>query len=319
MDSNFLSEGPMVERFEEAFGKAVGGSAAAVTNGGAGLLALLEYVGVRGHEVIVPTNTFMATALAVVRAGGRVVFADCNREDLCLSAADLASRVTPRTRAVLVVHIGGHIAFDILEIVEICRTRGLALIEDCAHAHGASYHGVCAGLFGVGGAYSFYATKTLPLGEGGAVVSRDPAVIEWVRTYRNYGKPTYQVSGFNFRMNEFTAALGLVQLARLPEILRWKRELAAKYDQIFSRRVRLPAGMESGFYKYIVFDTLLSEQTGKVFDTLCHDIMGQPGEFLGAAWVRDHHACAPIYFGWGKARLGPEGLRAALTPGVGTA
>jgi len=314
-DSHFWSEGRMTEEFEAAFARFIGlepGRAAAVANCGLGLIAVLEAVGVRGGEVIVPSNTFMATPLAAERAGARVVFADCNRDDLCLSAADLAKRITPHTRAVVVVHIGGHIAFDIDQIVEVCAAAGVTLIEDCAHPHGATWRGRAAGTFGRAGVYSFYATKTMPTGEGGIVVSSDPDLIDYVKKWRNYGKFDYVVRGLNARMNEVTAALGLVQLEHLPELLAWKRALAAKYDQIFDQKVELPDGMTSGFYKYIVFDTPLSEVTGPVFGEACHRIMGHDVDLPGTDWVVAHHACPPMYPGWEGADLAVEVLKKRL-------
>ncbi len=317
--SNYWSDGKMTRRFEEMFGESTSLEACAVTSGGAGLLSILEYVGVRGGEVIVPANTFWATAQAAKKAGASVVYADCNREDLCMSYEDMAGRVTPRTKAVILVHIGGHIAFDTERIAGYCREHGLALIEDCAHAHGAKWKGRSAGSYGLAGSYSFYATKTMPLGEGGMVVSRDKGLIEWMKKFRNYGKEvldgnvvTYPMKeGFNYRISEFTAALGIVQLERLPKILEWKRELAGKYDQIFDRRVKFPEGMESGYYKYIVFDQKLKEETGRVFNhtDFGNEIEGKAWDLPGSYWVAEHHRCAPIYYGWEKAGLCAEELR----------
>lgn len=309
-DSGFLSEGVMVGRFEVEFARQVGGlECTAVANCGLGLWAVLERLGVRGREVVVPTNTFMATPLAARQAGARVVYADCNREDLCLSLDDLKRRITPRTAAVVLVHVGGHLAFQSPDIASFLEERGIPLVEDCAHAHGATWNGRSAGAFGVVGVYSFYATKTMPLGEGGMVVSRDPDLTRWIRSFRNYGKFDYVVSGLNCRMNEVTAALGLVQLERLPRILEWKRRLAAKYDQVFSNRVRFPEGMVSGYYKYVVFDEPVQEVTGPVFNPLCHEIEGITEVLPNAQWVKEHHACPPIWYGWDGADLDPWELR----------
>jgi perosamine synthetase len=311
-DSNFWSDGPLLRRFEQEFGTLVGVPAKAISNGGAGLLAILEYLGVQGREVVVPANTFWATAQAAKKAGARVVYADCNREDLCLSLEDLRRKVTPSTKAVIVVHIGGHIAFQIDEIARFCREREIFLVEDCAHSHGAGWNGKTGGHYGFAGAYSFYATKTMPLGEGGMVVSRDPHFLDWVEKFRNYGKEivngkvTYPLkSGFNYRMNEITAALGIIQLQRLPLILAEKRDLAAKYDRIFERRVKFPPGMISGYYKYIVFGyPELKERTGQVFGLgdLGPEIEGIKADVPNSYWVADNHQCPPIFYGWEHAR-----------------
>ena len=313
-DSNFLSEGSMVQGFEKDFAGYIGhgAHAMAVANGGLGLLGLLEAAGVAGGEVIVPSNTFMATPLAVSRAGAKPVFADCNREDLCLGLSDLKKRITARTKAVVVVHIGGHLAFEIKDMASFLAEKQIPLIEDCAHAHGASLNGQAAGTFGLGGAYSFYATKTMPLGEGGMVVSTNPAIAEFVRKWRNYGKPDHQVNGFNARLNEATAALGLVQLERLPRILDWKRNLARKFDAIFKNRVVFPNGMESGFYKYIVHGTRLNEETGQVYGQPCHEIMGTGDSLPNTEWVKSNHSCAPIYYGWDGADLSIDEIAARL-------
>lgn len=306
-ESNFWSEGKMIRTFEEKFGEYVRLGARAVSSGGAALMAILSYIDVKGKDVIIPDNTFWADAQAVRMAGGNVIFADCNREDLCLSLEDLKNKVTPNTKAVIVVHIGGHIAFQVEEIAKFCEDKGIYLVEDCAHVHGAWWNGKTGGHYGFAGAYSFYATKTMPLGDGGMVVSQDQEFLKWVEEFRNYGKEVidgkvyYRMqNGFNYRMSEFSAALGIVQLERLPQILEWKRKLAAKYDQIFENHVVFPQGMESGYYKYIVFNTPLKQQTGQVFGPgdLGHRIAQTDAEIPNSIWVTEHHSCAPIYYGW---------------------
>ncbi len=323
-DSNFWSDGKVTQQFEEKFQEITGLYSCAVTSGGAGLLSIFEYVDVRGKDVIVPANTFWATTQAAKMAGANIIYADCNRDDLCLSYDDLLRKVTPDTKAVVVVHIGGHIAFEIEQIAKFCDERKIALIEDCAHAHGALWNGRTAGSWGVAGSYSFYATKTMPLGEGGMIVSRNRELISWMKKFRNYGKEVIQgnivtyplKTGFNYRISEFTAALGIVQLERLPKILEWKRGLAEKYNQIFDRRVRFPEGMVSGYYKYIVFDYPLSEETGKVFNKtdFGNEIEGIKAELPNSYWAAEHHKCAPIYYGWEGAALDVTELGKRLIP-----
>lgn len=321
-DSHFWTEGPITKHFEKAFGDYIGIPAKTSASGGTALLAILEYLKVKDHQVIVPANTFWATVQAVKKAGAKVVYADCNKEDLCLSLEDLKRKVTPKTRVVVVVHIGGHIAFQIEEIARFCLQQGITLVEDCAHVHGASWNGKTGGHYGFAGAYSFYATKTMPLGEGGMVVSRDQEFLEWYEKYRNYGKETvdgkitYPVKeGFNCRMSEWSSALGLVQLERLPKILEWKRKLASKYDRIFEKRVRFPEGMQSGYYKYIVFECPpLKQKTGMVFakTDLGPEIEGLSLSLPNTQWVTSHHQCAPIYYGWEGADLSPDKLSKVL-------
>jgi perosamine synthetase len=320
-ESNFLSEGEMILRFEKDFGEFIGIPSLAVTNGGTALLSIFEYLDVRSKDVVVPANTFWATAAAAKRAGANLIYADCNREDLCLSLQSLKRCVTPMTKVVVVVHVGGHIAFEIDAIAEFCHERGIYLVEDCAHAHGGSYNGKSAGSWGIAGAYSFYATKTMPLGEGGIVCSRDEKFLSWLRRYRNYGKKVvngkveYAINnGFNFRMNEVTAALGIIQIERLPQILNWKRKLAAKYDIIFGNRIKFPSGMVSGYYKYIVFDYELLIETGKVFNQTDFgpSIEGIPCSIPNSDWISQHHSCPPIYYGWSPADENIDELRRIL-------
>lgn len=317
-ESSFLSHGKMNDIFEKKFSHFTNLYCSTVSNGGAGLLTLLKYVGVEGKDVIVPTNTFMATPLAVEMAGGNVIFADCKREDLCIGLGNIKQVITKNTKAVIVVHIGGHIAFDIFEISKFCKLKGIALIEDCAHAHGASFKGKSAGSFGVGGSYSFYATKTMPMGEGGMVVSSSKEVISFVNKFKNYGKVEYKpgkfiypVRGFNFRMSEIMAAFGIIQLERTDKIINWKRILASKYDKIFSKEQRIvfPKGMKSGYYKYIVFNTNLKQKTGGVFNELCHNLLGIKGNFKNSSYIAKKHSCPPIYYGWEHAEKSIDELR----------
>src|SRR5204862_1178797 len=132
----------MTQRFEAAWEEWNGAPAVPTSGWGGGALAALDFAGVSGQPVLCPSNTFMATPLAILAAGGKPIFVDCNREDLCASFADFERQAElHRPRAAFVVHIGGHVAFEIERIAACCREREIFLIEDCAHAHGASWHG----------------------------------------------------------------------------------------------------------------------------------------------------------------------------------
>jgi dTDP-4-amino-4,6-dideoxygalactose transaminase len=297
IDSGRWSEGDLTRAFEDAWGRWNELPAVAFGSWTGGALTALEYAGVRGETVLCPANTFMATPLAAIHAGAKVEFVDCNREDLCMSFEDLERKVAEhRPRAVMLVHIGGHVAFDSERIAELCRAEGIFLLEDCAHAHGASWNGRKPGSYGDAGVYSFYATKTVSTGEGGMLVTGDPALAEFARSFRNYGKPEHEVEGLNFRMNEFTAAIGLVQAERLEEIVAWKNEVARTHlDPAHPGRLQLPDGMTSGFYKYVTFDPI-ERSTGKVYDQPCHRIMGHAVDLPNSDWVASHHWCVPLYY-----------------------
>jgi perosamine synthetase len=297
LDSNRWTEADLVARFETAWEAYHAVPSVACSSWAGGALAALHFAGVEGETVLCPSNTFMATPLAAIGAGAEVQFVDCNREDLCMSFADFERAAEQyKPRAAFLVHVGGHIAFDTERIAEYCAEHGIFLIEDCAHAHGAAWNGRRAGTWGDAGVYSLYATKTISTGEGGVLVSRRPELIEHARGFRNYGKPTYEVAGLNFRMSEFTAALGLVQIERLAEIVAWKNAVArSELDDRHPSRLRLPEGMISGLYKYIVFDWL-ERSTGRVYDEPCHRIMGHDVDLPNSDWVAQNHSCVPLYY-----------------------
>ena len=298
LDSERWSEGAMTARFEALWGELHGLGAVAMSSWTGAALAALDHAGVGpGDTVLCPSNTFMATPLVATHLGARVGFVDCERDDLCMSLTDLERAISEHhPKAVIVVHIGGHVAFRIEEIAELCRAHGVFLLEDCAHAHGATWNGRRAGSWGDAGAYSFYATKTVSTGEGGMLVSRHPELLEQARAYRNYGKPDHVRSGVNFRLSEFTAALGVVQTERMDEIVAWKNRVAREeLDPVHAGRLRLPDGMTSGLYKYVVFDPI-ERSTGKVYDMPCHRIMGESIDLPNSDWVAAHHWCVPLYY-----------------------
>jgi dTDP-4-amino-4,6-dideoxygalactose transaminase len=297
LDAEVWSDGPLTAGFEQAWSAWNGLPAVATSSWTGAALAALAFYEARGKTVLCPSNTFMATPLAIQAAGGRVEFVDCNREDLCMSFEDFERKAAlHRPHAVFLVHIGGHIAFDVERIADYCRAEGIVLLEDCAHAHGAAWHGRRAGTWGDAGIWSFAATKTISTGEGGMLVSRHPELIEYARRFREYGKPDHAQPGLNYRLNEFTAALGILGVERLEEIVAWKNEIAReRLDPHHPRRVELPEGMVSGLYKYIVFEPV-ERSTGKVYDVPCHRQLGHAVELPNADWVAANHWCVPLYY-----------------------
>ena len=230
LDSNRWTEGEMLERFEASWETWNGLPSLGFSGWAGASMAVLEFVGIKGETVLCPSNTFIANPLAVLKAGGRVEFVDCNRDDLCLSAADFQAKAEKhKPKAAWLVHIGGHIAFDVAEIAAYCSEAGIFLIEDCAHAHGASWNGQKPGSWGDAGVYSLYATKTISTGEGGVLVSRNQALREFARGYRNYGKPSYDVEGLNYRMSELQAVMGRVQLRKLDAIVDRRNRIRNQY------------------------------------------------------------------------------------------
>jgi len=295
------SEGKFLRMFEEKWSEYVGASAVAVSNWSRAAEIILQYYGVgKGSVVACPSNTFMATPLSILHADARVQFIDCNRYDLCLSFEHLKEQAREqKPDAVYVVHIGGHIAFEIEKIAQWCKENDIILIEDCAQAHGAQWNGKKAGTWGDVGIYSFYSTKTISTGEGSMIVSHNRALIDYVREYRDYGKPEYRISGQNARLSEFAAALGCVEVDRLPDIVEWKNEYAEKHldPRFWSSKLNLPAGMTSGLYKYIVFEQI-ENSTGRVYDQPCHRILTfeDTVRLPNTDWVSKNHSCVPLFY-----------------------
>lgn len=297
IESGLWTEGKFVELFEKKWASYTGVDSVSCSSWSGAALAAMDFFNVKGKTVLCPSNTFMATSLSVIRAGAKLRFVDCNREDLCISFNDLKKKVEKHKPALIwAVHIGGHIAFEIDKIAEFCRKKGIVLLEDCAHAHGASWNGRRAGSWGDAGVYSFYATKTVTTGEGGMLVTRNKALLDFAGRYRNYGKPAYKVHGLNYRMSEFLGAIGCVQVDRLDEIVGWKHNYAASIlDKKFKKRVIFPKGMSSGYYKYIVFEPI-QRSTGKVYDNPCHRILGVKEDLPNTEWIARNHWCVPLYY-----------------------
>jgi perosamine synthetase len=320
-----LTLGPYTTSFEAAFADAHGARhAVAVSSGTAALQIMLSVAGVRGRDVIVPANTFYATAAAVLQAGGRPVFADVDVTTMALNGATVAAALTPDTAAVVHVHIGGLISPHIEDVRALCEERGIALIEDAAHAHGSTLDGRFGGSFGVAGAFSMYPTKVVTSGEGGVVVTGSDHMAGETKIYRDQGKGAFGANhhvrlGSAWRMSEMHAATGLVHMRRLDEFIARRREVAARYDKALAGVGALnplpePPGSRSNVYKYIV---LLAPGTdrarfkrevatrygvrlsGEVYDLPLHE---QPvlAEYAGpplpvAEDVAARHICLPVH------------------------
>jgi perosamine synthetase len=296
VESNKWTEGYYTELFESKWSEYHNLDSAAFSSWSGAAMAAMEFFGLKGKTVLCPANTFMATPLAILNSGAKVQFVDCNRTDLCMSYDDMVTKAEKyKPAAVLVVHIGGHIAFDIQKIADYCSKNNIILFEDCAHSHGAFWNGKRTGEWGNAGFYSFYATKTITTGEGGMLVSNNKDLIEFAKKYRNYGKFDYKVHGLNFRITEFAAAIGAIQVDRLKDIIEFKNDYARKLDAQYPNRVKMPDGMISGYYKYIVFDKI-EKSTGKVYDEQCHKILKHNIELPNSDWVAKNHWCVPIYY-----------------------
>lgn len=232
LESGHFVQGHFVEMFEEKWASYVGTEhAIAVTNGTVAIQLALNALGLEpGDEVIVPSLTFGSTATAVVHQGGVPVFADIDRELYTLDHRDLERCLSDRTVAVMPVHLYGHPA-EMDEIMAFAAEHDLAVVEDAAQAHGATYREEVVGSIGDVGCFSFYATKNITSGEGGMITTDDDELAESLRTLRNHGlanRDQHVKLGYNFRMSELHAAIGEKQVERLPGFNERRREVSER-------------------------------------------------------------------------------------------
>ena len=261
--SGWLTSGPVVKRFEDAFADFIGSRHAVALNSCTAALhtALLVAGAKSGDEIIVPSTTFVATANAVLFVGARPVFADSDPLTFNISPQEIQERISGKTKAVIVVHLGGN-PCDMKEIEEIATEHNIPVIEDCAHAHGARYNGIACGTFGAAGCFSFYPTKIVTTAEGGIVTTDEEALADRIRILRNHGRAVFGPSevvelGFNYRLSEIHAAIGMTQLKHIARFLEVREGLAQTYDEgldgiewLQSQHIR--SGNQCSYYAYIV-------------------------------------------------------------------
>jgi perosamine synthetase len=238
MESTWISsKGAYLERFEREFPEFIGAvHGVATCNGTVSLHLALAALGLGpGDEVIVPTFTYVASVNAITYTGATPVFVDSEPEYWNMDPALVEAKITPRTKAIEVVHLYGH-PVDMDPVLEVAAAHGIPVIEDAAEAHGAEYKGRRAGTLGLAASFSFFGNKIVTCGEGGMLVTDDEAFAERCRHLRGQGvSPTrtywHDVVGFNYRMTNIAAAIGCAQLQRVDEVIAKKREIAAWYRE----------------------------------------------------------------------------------------
>jgi perosamine synthetase len=325
--SGQLTLGRYGAEFETRFAALCGTRhAVAVNSGTSALEIILRALGVEGRDVLVPTNTFFATAAAVVHAGGRPVLVDMDPASFGVSPEEVERRLTPGTVGIVAVHIGGLVSERMPELVDLARRKGLWLVEDAAHAHGSSYRGVAAGAFGVAAAFSFYPTKVMTSAEGGMIVTSDDRIDAEARIYRDQGKASFTQNahvrlGYNWRMSEPHAIIGLRHLERLPAMIADRQRVAAAYDEGLRRLSRLrpltvPAGGACNYYKYVAVLPRTADRTalkrelkerfsvslaGEVYEAPLHAHPVFRGYATAPLPVADdlcaRHICLPVFSG----------------------
>jgi perosamine synthetase len=239
LDSTWISsKGKFIEAFESGFRDYIGTRyAASVANGTVAIHLAMVALGLGpGDEVIVPTFTYIASVNPIIYVGATPVFVDSERGSWQLDPADVRRKLTPRSRAIVVPHLYGHPA-DMETIGEIARQHGLFIIEDCAEAFGTCFQGRHVGNFGDIATFSFFGNKTITTGEGGMVTTNDATLHDRMVRYKGQGLAKHRtywhdIVGYNYRMTNICAAIGLAQLERADDLIARKLELAARYDRL---------------------------------------------------------------------------------------
>jgi len=238
LESSWISSnGGFIPRFEQALAGAINAAhAIAVSNGTVALHLALHALGIGpGDEVIVPSFTYIASVNVIAQVGATPIFVDSSLDDWVMRADQVEKKISPRTKAIMAVHLYGAMC-DMTALCALAARHGLAVIEDCAEALGCTFAGRHAGTFGTVGAFSFYGNKTVTTGEGGMVVTSDPNLADRIRLLKGQGQSLtrrywHEILGFNYRMTNICAAIGLAQMERLASILNRKRAIAALYRQ----------------------------------------------------------------------------------------
>jgi len=328
LNSGMLTLGEYTRAFEAEFSKLSRVKHAIAVNSGTSALEItLRSLGLKsGDEVLVPTNTFAATAAVVVLTGGKPVFTDIDEESLCIDLENVQKYLTKRTKGIMAVHIGGLICPEIEAIREFCRDKKLFLVEDAAHAQGSLLNGKPAGSFGDAGCFSFYPTKVMTTGEGGMITTDRDEVAKKAAVLRDQGKESFSGNdiievGYNWRLTEISAAIGVTQLARLSEFIKQRNEIAKFYDKELGKLdvlkpLEIPTSALSNYYKYVVltlsenardeFKRRLREQgvkpSGEVYWPPLHMqpvykrlLKVKEGDFPVAEDVCRRMLCLPIY------------------------
>lgn len=264
LTSGMLTLGNYTKDLERRFASLAGVRYGVAVNSGTSALEIaVRSHGLKpGDEVILPTNTFGATCAAVVFAGGRPFITDISRPALTIDSTIIRKAIAAKTRGVIAVHIGGLICPDIEGIRELCEDHDLFLIEDAAHAQGSKIGERSAGSFGSAGCFSFYPTKVMTSGEGGMITTNSEELYATAQILRDQGKESFNSNrivklGYNWRMPETSAAIGLVQLRRLQEFIASRNAIAKVYDKAIDEmgleRVVTPPAHTNNYYKYTFF------------------------------------------------------------------
>jgi len=303
-DSGWIGLGPKTSEFEEKFSAYIGVKYAVAVNSATSALHLANYVlGIKkDDEVIVPSMTFVSTALAPLYCGATPVFADIEGDTLCIAPEDVERKVTPKTKAMILVHYGGH-ACRMDELIKIARKHNLRIIEDVAHGCGGKYKDAMLGSIGIMGCFSFHAVKNLPTGDGGMITTNDKALYEklkklrwvgidkgtWSRSSKKAYAWQYSVDelGFKYHMNDITAVIGLAQLKVLDEHNLMRRRIAERYNQAFRKVDWLEIPVEKNYTKSAWHNYVIKVKNNRRNEI--NEVLASKGISTGVHYEPVHH------------------------------
>ena len=327
LKSGILTDGPHVQEFERQFAEYVHTKhAIAVSSGTAALEIMLRFFNIENREVIVPTNTFVATPTSVLFSGGKPVFADMKADTLCIDVDEIVKKVTSKTAGLIVVHVAGLVCPEMNELRKFCQDNKLFLIEDAAHAIGSMIDGQMAGGLCDGGAFSFYPTKVMTTGQGGMITTNDSAMASAAYSMRNHGLDSERIMtmlGDNWCMSEVTAVIGKYQLAKLEDFIFRRNKIASYYGEQLKKMenvfmFKTPANIRHSYYKYpirladnvdrdkvaLAMRNEFGIDTGSVYYPPCHlhpwyrkNFGTREGDFPVSETVGKKILCLPIHVG----------------------
>lgn len=278
LKSGIIAEGPKVSEFEQMFASYIGVEDAIAVNSGTAALhvALMAHNIGKGDEVITSPFSFVATANSVLYTGAKPIFTDIDNDTYNISADQIQEKITKNTKAILPVHLYGHAA-DMKAISDIAEDYKLVIIEDACQAHGATFEGKKVGSFGTG-AFSFYPTKNMTTGEGGIITTSDQNLAKKMRMLRAHGSEqryVHEILGYNFRMTDIAAAIGIVQMQRLEIFTEKRRENANKYNNALKNTKNIKLPVEKNKCKHVYHQyTIRTQYRDALYDELTQKEIG---------------------------------------------
>jgi len=306
---SFLSQYKFSEQFEKEFASYIGTDFAVTCNSGTSALELIfRALNVNNKEVILPSNTFIATANAILNAGGVPVFADCD-ENMCLDYLDAIKKISKKTVAICHVHIGGILTDSAIRLAKYCKENDLYFVEDAAQAHGSMNKNIKAGTLGIAAGFSFFSTKVMTTGEGGMVTTNDSILVEKMKSMREFGKvkkgifTNYHTQiGYNWRMPEVSALMGLRQLQSIEKFIEKREKIGSFYDEAFAeiKTIDIVKPSTKSRFNYFKYSIILPEHIDR---EMVHKSMAKHGiELSGYVYELPLHK-QPIFSDYNSVTL----------------